>query len=127
MSYLENAPSKTGNPSGGGRGNNPPSKLNLTGDSACPRRVIPQGPKNHGNFSMKIQKYQQQLLRTMRNKWPGMLLQLSRGGKHYKLMATFSGAEIQVAVAGSPRYLDAGTHAQSGTFREVAERAWYYP
>jgi len=24
--YLENAPSKTGNPSGGGRGNNPPRK-----------------------------------------------------------------------------------------------------
>jgi hypothetical protein len=24
--HLENAPSKTGNPSGGGRGNNPPRK-----------------------------------------------------------------------------------------------------
>ncbi len=25
MTYLDNAPSKTGNPSGAGRGNNPPS------------------------------------------------------------------------------------------------------
>ncbi len=26
FAFLENAPSKTGNPSGGGRGNNPPGK-----------------------------------------------------------------------------------------------------
>ena len=26
VAYLDNGPSKTGNPSGGGRGNNPPKK-----------------------------------------------------------------------------------------------------
>ena len=51
---------------------------------------------------MKIQKHQRQLLRVMRQKWPDMLLRFSHASKHYKLMATFSGVQVRVAVASTP-------------------------
>ena len=51
---------------------------------------------------MKIQKHQRQLLRTLRKKWPEMLLQFSHAGKHDKLVVTFLGTRVQVPIASTP-------------------------
>ena len=68
---------------------------------------------------MKMQKHHRQLLRMMHKRWPEMLLSLSHGGKHYKLMATFSGADIQVAVASTPACSE---HMVNNTLHLIRQR-----